>query len=110
VIPSIFHAPAAGEKGRAFQQALQRLDPEPPTVPEAANYYDIVYMIEQSAEEAGISGETALEEARHRLRERLAGLTTFEGVVGTTAFLPNGDARKEVFALLLNGDQVELLS
>ena len=109
VVPSLFYAPMAGEKGQAFAEAMSGLDQEPPTVPEAANYYDIVYMIAGILSDAGMDGSTDLVEARHAIRDGLLALSGFDGAAGPTSFLENGDALKQIYSLLLNMEGADLL-
>jgi branched-chain amino acid transport system substrate-binding protein len=109
VVPIVFFPPAAGEAGLEFAAKMEEADPEPPTVPEAANAYEIVYMIQQVAQDAEIDGGTAPEEARQAIRDGLLGLEGFEGPTGTTTFLPNGDSEKDIYTLVFNGEETERL-
>ncbi|MBI4258997.1 MAG: ABC transporter substrate-binding protein [Actinobacteria bacterium] len=109
VVPSVFST-TAGAEAEAFSAAMADRDPEPPTVPEAANYYDIVRMIAQVATDAGIDGSTPPEEARRLIREGLASLAGFPGLAGPTAFLENGDVDRPVFTLVLEGEGASLLA
>jgi branched-chain amino acid transport system substrate-binding protein len=103
VVPIVFFPPAAGEAGAEFATKMAAADPEPPTVPEAANAYEIVLMIAQVATEAGIDGDTEAVAARQAIREGLLALDGFEGPTGPTTFLENGDAEKIVYTLVFNG-------
>ncbi len=109
VIPTVFFPPAS-EAATEFAAKMQEADPEPPTVPEAANAYEIIYMIAQVAEDAGIDGDTPVEEAREAIRVGLLGLSGFEGPTGAVSFLENGEAEKTVYTLVLTGaEETELL-
>lgn len=110
VVPSIFVAEAGGARATAFEDQMEARDPTPPPQPEAANYYDIVYMLAQVAGRANITADTPVEEARRAIREGLLALQDFEGVAGPVSFLASGDTDKVVYTVVFEGDRVRLLA
>ncbi len=56
VLPSIFNRASEDPDTQAYVAAMTAADPEPPTVPEAANYYDNILMLAEVMREAGIDG------------------------------------------------------
>lgn len=109
VLPSIFNPGSTDEDTVAYMEAMAAADPEPPTVPEAANYYDIILMLAQVMNEAGINGDTPPEEARAAIQEGLLALTNFNGVAGEISFGGNVDAEKTVYVNVVKNGQVEPL-
>jgi ABC-type branched-subunit amino acid transport system substrate-binding protein len=104
VLPSVVDPSSPDPKAVAFASAMKQRDKEPPTVPEAANYYDIVYMIASVAGSAGLGAKSDPADARTKIRAGLTGLHGFAGVAGPISFLPNGDVDRSVFTLLLEGN------
>lgn len=109
VVPSVLDPTAANPRAQQFSETMGERDEDPPTVPEAGNYYDIVYMLAQVLEEGGIDAGTDPTEARASIREGLANLQGFEGIAGSVSFLPNGDVDRPVFTLLLSGTETTVL-
>lgn len=107
VLPSAVDPSSTKPSFHAFQSAMARLDSDPPTVPETANYYDIVYMVAQVMAAAKVDAKTSVADAANEIRQGLANLTGFDGVVGSVSFLPNGDVDRQVYALLITGDLTE---
>ncbi len=105
VLPSIFNPQSGDSDTLAYVEAMAAADPEPPTVPEAANYYDNILMLAEVMRAAGINGDTPPEEARATIREALLDLTDFDGVAGTISFNGNVDATKTVYVnVVKNGE------
>jgi branched-chain amino acid transport system substrate-binding protein len=109
VLPSIFNPGSSDEDTVAYMAAMATADPEPPTVPEAANYYDIVLMLAHVMNEAGINGDTPAGEARAAIQEGLLALTNFNGVAGELSFDGNVDATKTVYVNVVKNGQLEPL-
>jgi branched-chain amino acid transport system substrate-binding protein len=109
VLPSIFDPGSSDEDAVAYMAAMAAADPEPPTVPEAANYYDIILMLAEVMNGAGINGDTPAEEARTAIQEGLLALTEFNGVAGQISFGGNVDADKTVYVSVVKNGQVEPL-
>jgi branched-chain amino acid transport system substrate-binding protein len=103
VLPSVVDPGSTSPKAVAFAAAMKLRDKEPPTVPEAANYYDIVRMIAQVAGSAGLAAKSDAKDARKAIRDGLTGLKGFEGVAGVVSFKANGDVDRPVYTLLLEG-------
>ena len=74
VVPSIVNPDSTSQKAVSFDNAMKERDKDPPSVPEAANYYDIVYMLAQVATSAGLEPSTAPAGARKALRDGLASI------------------------------------
>lgn len=97
ILPSILDPASTDEDTLAFVQAMAAADPEPPTVPEAANYYDNILMLAKAMRDAGINGNSPPEEARAAIKDGLLGLENFDGVAGNISFAGSGDAQKTVY-------------
>lgn len=109
VIPSIFDRTLEDADTATYVAEMEVRDSEPPTVAEAANYYDNVLMLATVLREAGIDGTMVPEDVRTQIRDGLAALVDFEGVAGLTTFLPNGDAEKTVYVnVVIGGEMVPL--
>lgn len=105
VLPSIFNPQSPDADTQAYLKAIAAVDPEPPTVPEAANYYDNILMLAQIMRDLGIDGNTAPKEARAAIREALLALVDFDGVAGQITFDGNVDAVKTVYVnVVKNGE------
>lgn len=109
VLPSIFDPGSTDEDTVAYMAAMAAADLEPPTVPEAANYYDIILMLAQVMNEAGINGDTPAAEARTAIQAGLLALTDFNGVAGDISFSGSVDAAKTVYVSVVKNGQVEPL-
>lgn len=103
VLPSVVNPGATSSIAVAFTAAMKERDKQPPTVPEAANYYDIVRMVAQVAGSAGLDAGSDVKEARKAIRDGLAGLKGFDGVAGPVSFKSNGDVERPVYTILLEG-------
>jgi branched-chain amino acid transport system substrate-binding protein len=104
VLPSIFD-PGSGEADTLAYIEAMTADPEPPTVPEAANYYDTILLLAQVMEEAGIDGNTDPTEARAAVQQGLLALENYDGVAGNITFGGNTDAAKTVYVnVVLSGE------
>lgn len=57
----------------------------------AAQTYDAVMIVKQAVDAAGITPDDDVSAARTKLRDALAAITTYEGVLGTIEFKENGD-------------------
>jgi branched-chain amino acid transport system substrate-binding protein len=110
VVPSVTDPSSTSPKAQAFQAQMAKLDKDPPTVPEAANYYDIVYMLRQAMTDQKVDAGTATDTARSDIRDGLKGLKGFVGVAGPVAFQPNGDVDRHVFAVLISNGQTQVIS
>jgi ABC-type branched-subunit amino acid transport system substrate-binding protein len=109
VLPSIFNPGSTDADAVAYMEAMAAADPEPPTVPEAANYYDAVLLLAQVMNEAGINGDSSPDEARAAIQAGLLALTTFDGVAGEISFNGSADATKTVYVNVVKNGQVEPL-
>lgn len=109
VLPSIFNPVSDDPLTLDYVSAVAEADPEPPTVPEAANYYDNILLFAEVMREAGIDGSWSAEEARDAIREGLLALADFRGVAGDITFEPNGDAVKTVYVNVVVGGEVQPL-
>ncbi|CAN5378119.1 ABC transporter substrate-binding protein [soil metagenome] len=105
VLPSILD-PVSGAPATAdYVAMITAADPEPPTVPEAANYFDNILLLAQVMRDAGIDGLWEPADARQAIREGLLGVQGFQGVAGEISFQENGDAVKTVYVnVVLNGE------
>ncbi len=106
VLPSIFDGTSDNPATQEYVAAITAADPEPPTVSEAANYYDNILMLAQVMREAGIDGNTDPTEAREAIKDGVLALSGFVGVAGETSFLPNGDADKTVYVNVVTGGEL----
>ncbi len=105
VLPSIFNPLSDDPVTADYVQAIAAVDQEPPTVPEAANYYDIVLMLAEVMRTAGVDGSWDASEARQAIRDGFLGLQGYQGVTGETSFQENGDAIKTVYVnVVVNGE------
>ncbi|MGH9168436.1 MAG: ABC transporter substrate-binding protein, partial [Acidimicrobiia bacterium] len=105
VLPSIFDPLSDDPVTVDYVQAIAAVDQEPPTVPEAANYYDIVLMLAEVMRTAGVDGSWDAPEARQAIRDGFLGLQGYLGVTGETSFQENGDAIKTVYVnVVVNGE------
>jgi branched-chain amino acid transport system substrate-binding protein len=111
VVPSVVDPSSTSATFQAFQQHLAALDEDPPVVPEAANYYDIVRMLAQVMTAAKVNGGTPADDAASEVRQGLRTLRDFASVAGgAVSFLPSGDVDRQVYALLISGDRTEVIS
>ena len=109
VIPSIFDGTLDDADTATYVAEMQVRDSEPPTVAEAANYYDNILLLASVMSEAGIDGSMAPDDVRIQIRDGLAAVVDFDGVAGLTTFLPNGDAEKTVYVnVVIEGVMVPL--
>lgn len=97
VLPSIFNPASSDALTMEYLATVAAQDPEPPTVPEAANYYDNILILAQVMRDAGIDGTTDPEEARAAIRDGILALSGFQGAAGEITFMDNGDADKTVY-------------
>lgn len=104
VLPSILDPEPGDEATRAFLAAMEEVGDDEP-VPEAANYFDNIQLFASVMRDAGIDGNTSLDEARRLLREGLLSVSGFQGVAGTISFDESGDAMKTVYVnVVIAGD------
>jgi branched-chain amino acid transport system substrate-binding protein len=109
VIPGIFDPTLDHPLTAEYVATVLPADPEPPTVSEAANYYDNILMFAEVMRAAGIDGTWSADDARAAIREGLLALTDFRGVAGLTTYLPNGDSVKTVYIdVVINGERQRL--
>jgi branched-chain amino acid transport system substrate-binding protein len=109
VIPGIFDPTLDHPLTVEYVATVLPADPEPPTVSEAANYYDNILMFAEVMRAAGIDGTWSADDARAAIRDGLLGLTDFRGAAGLTTFLPNGDSVKTVYIdVVINGERQRL--
>lgn len=109
VLPSIFDPRTSDADSVAYIEAISAADSEPPTVPEAANYYDNILMLAEVIRAAGIDGNTSPKEAREAIQAGLLAISGFDGVAGDTTFGGNNDADKTVYVYVVeNGEAVPL--
>lgn len=109
VLPIIFNPASTDADTAAYVATMNERDQEPPTVPEASNYYDNIMMLAQVMRDAGIDGNTAAAEARALIRDGLLALSDYDGVAGQTTFGGSGDADKSVYVTVIRAGAVELL-
>jgi branched-chain amino acid transport system substrate-binding protein len=105
VLPSIFNGASEDPVTQAYIAAMAEADPEPPTVSEAANYYDNILMLAEVMRQAGIDGTWDPVEARAAIRDGMLAVSGFKGVAGETTFQPNGDADKTVYVNVVTGGE-----
>lgn len=101
ILPSIIDIWSSDPKSVDYLAKMVELDPEPPTIPEAANYYDNIMIFANIMIEAKINGVTPPEDARQIIRDGLLTLKDFDGVVGKIAFDGKYDAEKEIFVYVV---------
>jgi branched-chain amino acid transport system substrate-binding protein len=109
VLPSIFNPASDNPLTQEYLTGIAELDAEPPTVPEAANYYDNILMLAEVFRAAGIDGNSTPDDARAAVQEGLLALCGFQGVAGEICFLPNGDADKTVYVNVVIGGELQPL-
>lgn len=109
VLPAIFDSRRDDERTQSYAQKIAELDREPPTIPEAVNYYDGVYVIAEALRAAGVTADTPLEEAREAVRRAIFELEGFEGAAGTISFGGKPDADKTIYVKVIRGRSVESL-
>lgn len=109
VIPSILDRDSSDEDTVSYLDRIAARDPEPPTIPEASKYYDIVGMIARVLREAGIDGSTDIGEARIGLRDGMLALTDYDGVAGTSSFDGSNDASTTIFLDVVNAGEAQPL-
>jgi len=102
VIPSTFDSTLVDADTATYVAEMSQRDNEPPTVAEAANYYDNILLLASVMSDAGIDGSTAVDSARAQIRDGLAAVVDFDGVAGFITFLPNGDAEKTIYVNVVN--------
>ncbi len=66
--------------------------PKPARVTVEGNSYDVVLIVADIMRKAGVKGETALQEARTKIRDGFASLKDYKGISGNITMKPNGDA------------------
>lgn len=103
VIPSIFDPTRDDSATATYVEVMTERDDEPPTVAEAANYYDIIQILVSVMAAAGIDGNTPPDDARVLIRDGVAAVVDFDGVAGFTTFLPNGDVDKTIYVNVVMG-------
>ena len=109
VLPSIFDPNTSNADSVAYMETISAADSEPPTVPEAANYYDNILMLAEVMRAAGVDGNTSPEEARVAIQAGLLALSNFDGVAGETTFGGSNDADKTVYVYVVkNGEAIPL--
>lgn len=106
VLPSIFNPASDAPLTVDYMATVVAQDPEPPTVPEAVNYYDNILLLASVMTAAGIDGNTSPEDARAAIRDGILALSGFQGAAGEIAFQPNGDAIKTVYINVVNAGVV----
>ncbi|MGH8874255.1 MAG: ABC transporter substrate-binding protein, partial [Acidimicrobiia bacterium] len=105
VLPSILDPVSDAPATADYVAMITEADPEPPTVPEAANYFDNILLLAKVMRDAGINGTWEPGAARQAIREGLLGVQGFQGVAGEISFEENGDAVKTVYVtVVLNGE------
>ncbi len=109
VLPSIFDPRTSDADSVAYIEAISAADSEPPTVPEAANYYDNILMLAEVMRAAGIDGNSSPEEARAAIQAGLLALAGFDGVAGETTFGGSNDADKTVYVYVVKAGASEPL-
>lgn len=110
VLPLILNRDDPSETTQSFLDTINERDQEPPTVAEAANYYDNIYLLAQVMTDAGIDGSTPVEEARTAIKDGLLALEGFEGVTGTIGFAGDPDAEKTVWVHVVQAGELQLLA
>jgi branched-chain amino acid transport system substrate-binding protein len=108
VLPSIFDPARDSPKTKRYVQAMAERDKEPPTIPEAANYYDGVLLLAAAIKQAHVTPDTPPAQARERIRDALLHVS-IEGAAGRIAFDGGPDARKPVVVKVVRGGKLEAL-
>lgn len=106
VLPSIFNPASDAPLTTEYLATVGAQDPEPPTVPEAVNYYDNILILASVMADAGIDGNTSPEDARIAIRDGILALSGFQGAAGEISFEPNGDATKTVYINVVNAGEL----
>lgn len=109
VLPSIFDPASDDPLTQAYLAAIAAADEEPPTVPEAANYYDNILLLADAMRSAGIDGSASPDEARSAIRDTLLDVHGFHGVAGEISFDSNGDAMKTVYVNVVRDGELQPL-
>lgn len=109
LLPSILNPASTDADTMEFTEAMAAADPEPPTVPEAANYYDNIMMLASVMRKAGINGDTPVAEARAAIRDGLLALQDYDGVAGQISFAGSGDAQKTIYINVVREGQLQPL-
>ena len=109
VLPSIFNPASENALTQEYLTGIAEADTEPPTVPEAANYYDNILILADVLRAAGIDGNSSAEDARTAVQEGMLALCGFQGAAGEICFLPNGDAEKTVYVNVVIAGQLQPL-
>lgn len=109
VLPSIFNPASDSALTQEYLTGMAEVDTEPPTVPEAANYYDNILMLADVLGGAGIDGNASADDARAAVQQGLLALCGFQGAAGEICFLENGDAEKTVYVNVVIGGQLQPL-
>lgn len=109
VLPSIFNPASQAAETVEYLATVGAQDPEPPTVPEAANYYDNILILAQVMTDAGIDGNTSPDEARTLIRDGILALSGFVGAAGEISFQSSGDATKTVYINVVIGGELQPL-
>lgn len=110
VFPSIFDPERNSEATQAYVEAMAKADEEPPTVPEAANYYDNILLIAEALRAAGTDADTPVDEARADVKQELLEITGFEGVAGKVSFGGSPDAEKTVYVQVVRNGKPQPLA
>lgn len=97
VLPSTFDVASTEADTVAYVEAMAAVDQEPPTVPEAANYYDNLMMLAKVLREGGFHGNSDLTAVRAAVQAALLALTDYDGVAGAISFAGSPDATKTVY-------------
>lgn len=109
VLPAIFDAGRDDPRTAAYAKAMAARDREPPTIPEAVNYYDGVYAIAEALRGAGVGADTPIDEAREAVRRGILELDGLAGAAGTISFAGRTDAEKTIYVKVVRNGVVEPL-
>ena len=109
VLPSIFNAGRDDQQTQTYVKEMAQRDKEPPTIPEAVNYYDGVYLIAEAMRNAEITSDTPPEEAREAIKEQLLAIDGFSGAAGEISFAGSSDAVKTVYVNVINDGEIQSL-
>ena len=109
VVPLPLNRAQPSEEAQAWLEEVEKRDPEPPTVAEAANYYENIHILAQVMREADLTGDTPPDEAREAIREGLLALEGFDGITGTVSFSGSVEAEKEIWIHVIRNGELELL-
>jgi len=108
VLPSIFDPENDNPKTASYVKEMGERDKEPPTIPEAANYYDAVYLIAEAMKSAGVTPDTDPAEAREKVRDALLNLS-IQGAAGDISFKGDPSAEKTIFVKVVRNGKTETL-